>query len=40
MIDKPDAHFARILASLMDGEEGIGSLTVLERTFGLFPFDS
>ena len=40
VIDKPDAHFARILASLMDGEEGLGSLTVLERTFGLFPFDS
>lgn len=40
VIDKPDAHFSRILASLMDSEDGLASLTVLERTFGIFPVHS
>jgi len=40
VIDRPDAYFARMLASLMEGKDGLGSLTVMERTFGILPFDS
>ena len=29
-----------MLASLMEGKDGLGSLTVMERTFGILPFDS
>ena len=40
VLDNPDAHFSRILSTLLDGPTGLDSLTVLERTFGIFPVDS
>ena len=40
VLDKPDAHFARILQRLVQTGSGLGRLSVLERTYGLIPAES
>ena len=40
VLNKPDAHFARILQRLIQSGSGVSRLSVLERTYGLFPAES
>jgi hypothetical protein len=40
VLNKPDAHFAKMVPSLLAPGGGLDGLSVLERTFGLFPTES
>ena len=40
IFNKPDAHFAKRVAFLMSSGSGLSRLTVVERTFGIFPVES
>jgi hypothetical protein len=37
VLKKPDAHFARMIPLLIQSGGGLSRLTLLERTYGLFP---
>ena len=40
VLNKPDAHFAKMVPSLLEPGGGLDKLSVLERTFGIFPTES
>ena len=40
VLKKPDAHFARMIPLLIQSGSGLSRLTLLERTYGLFPTES
>ena len=40
ILNKPDAHFARMLPRLIQSGSGIGRLSVFERTHGVFPTET
>jgi hypothetical protein len=40
VLKKPDTHFARMIPLLIQSGSGLSRLTLLERTYGLFPTES